>query len=250
MAERQMRTELVGERPHRLILRTRRDPQAAVTLRSRFRDQPSKQNAADALASHARLDAEGDLCLRIRGMIGRMQLRRAAYHAVLDIGDDDSTVDSAFRGIALDEVVIHEAMKAIVSALRIEPQQVVAQLRQFLLLTQRPNVAPGTRRTGNVFVSHGSTPLGCPSRLSCSTPVQRYRIDDLLSGRTSSAIPLSGSIAGRTWTRRFGVRFRNQRSGLRRLHASIPAPSGCSARRRGSRAPARISCWWRWETVA
>src|SRR5450432_818428 len=159
-----MRAELAGERPHRLVLRAGGDPQAAVTLRSRFRDQLSKQDAADALASHAVLDAESDFGLRIRGLIGRMQLRRAAYHAVLDIGDDDSTVVSAFRGIAFDEVVIHEAMKAIMSALRIEPQQVVAQLRQFLLLTQRPNVAPGTRRTGNVFVSHGNTPLGWPSR--------------------------------------------------------------------------------------
>ena len=39
-----------------------------------------------------------------------------------------------FCGIAFDEAVIHEAMKAIVTAGAIEPQQMIAQQRQFFLL--------------------------------------------------------------------------------------------------------------------
>src|SRR5712672_4866098 len=122
-----MRTELAGERPHRLVLRAGRDPQEVVTLRARFGDQLSEQDAADALASHAGLDAESDLRQRIRGLIGRMELRRAAYHAVLDVRNDDGAVVSAFRGITFDEIIIHEAVKAIVSALPIEPQKVIPQ---------------------------------------------------------------------------------------------------------------------------
>ena len=77
-----------------------------------------------------------------------MQFRRAAHHAVLDIGDDDGAIVGAFRGIAFDEAVIHEAVEAVMTALRIEPQQMIAQQRQFFLLTQRPNVAPGKRSNG------------------------------------------------------------------------------------------------------
>jgi len=74
---------------------------------------------------------------------------------------------------------------------------------------------------------------------SSSAPDRRLAV-----WQTSSAIPSSDSIAGRTCTTRFGVRFRNQRSGLRRLHASIPAPRGVPhavadrARQRGFRAGA------------
>ena len=60
------------------------------------------------------------------GLLGRMQFRRAAHHTVLDIGDDHRAIASAFRGIAFDEAVIHEAVEAIMAAGRIEPQQVVA----------------------------------------------------------------------------------------------------------------------------
>jgi hypothetical protein len=38
------------------------------------------------------------------------------------------------------------------TAFRIEPQQVIAQQRQFFLLKQRPDVAPGEHQSGNVFV--------------------------------------------------------------------------------------------------
>src|SRR6267142_16537 len=127
VAECQMRTELAGECPHRLVLRAGGDPQEAVTLRPRLGDQLSEQDAADALASHAGLDAESDLRQRIRGLIRRMELRRAAYHAVLDVRDDDGAVVSAFGGIAFDEIIIHEAVKAIMPALPIEPQKVIAE---------------------------------------------------------------------------------------------------------------------------
>ena len=77
-----------------------------------------------------------------------MQFRRTAHHAVLDIGDDDGAIIGAFRGVALDEAVIHEAIEAVMSAVRIEPQQMIAQQRQFFLLIQRPDVAAGERSNG------------------------------------------------------------------------------------------------------
>ena len=124
-----MRAELAGERPHRLILRAGRDPQGAVAFRSGFRGQLFEQDAADALPSHARLNAESDLRQRVRGLIRRMQFRRAAHDAVLDIGDDHSAIVSAFGGIAFDEVVIHEAVEPVMTALWIEPQKMIAQQR-------------------------------------------------------------------------------------------------------------------------
>jgi len=90
--------------------------------------------AADALAPHTRLDAESDLRQCVGGLIGRMQLSRAAHHAVLDIGDDDGTVVGAFRGITFDKTVIHEAVEAIMTASPIKPQQMIAQQRQLFLL--------------------------------------------------------------------------------------------------------------------
>ncbi len=89
-----------------------------------------------------------------------MQFRRAAHHAVLDIGDDDGAVVGAFRGVAFDEAVVHEAVEAIMAALAVEPQQMIAQQRQFFLLAQRPNVAPGTRPAHKYLVAHVKTPLG------------------------------------------------------------------------------------------
>ena len=83
-----------------------------------------------------------------------MQFRRAPHHTVLDVGDDDGAVVGAFGGIALDEAVIHEAMEAVMAACRIEPQQVIAQQRQFFLLAQRPDAAPGRGRRDSVFVAH------------------------------------------------------------------------------------------------
>src|ERR1700733_4670100 len=91
-----------------------------------------------------------------------MQFRRTTHHAVFDISDDDRAILSAFCGIAFDETVIHEAVEAIATALRIEPQQMIAQQRQLLLLAQRSNAAPGQRRTEDLFVAQGITPLGSP----------------------------------------------------------------------------------------
>ena len=93
-----------------------------------------------------------------------MQLRRAAYHAVFEIGDDDRAIVGAFRGIAFNEAVIHEALEAVMTAHAIEPQQMIAQQRQFLLLTQDPNIALGTCRMGEILIGHVITPLGWPSR--------------------------------------------------------------------------------------
>ena len=88
------------------------------------------------------------------GVIRRMQFGCTAHHAALDIGDDDRAIVSAFCGIVFDETVIHEAMETVVTAFRIESQEMVAQQRQFLLLTQRPNGALCERRTRNVLVVH------------------------------------------------------------------------------------------------
>src|ERR1700676_3014385 len=83
-----------------------------------------------------------------------MQFRRAAYHAVFEISDDDRAIVGAFCGIAFDEAVIHEAVETVTTALSIEPQKMIAQQRQFFLLAQDPNVAPGKRRTGDILVGH------------------------------------------------------------------------------------------------
>jgi hypothetical protein len=160
VAEGQIRAELVGQRPHRLVLRARGDPQGLVALRSRLRDQLLEQDAADAMPAHPRLDAEGDLGQRIRRLIRRMQFRRAPDHTILDVGDDDGAVVGAFGGIALDEAVIHEAVESVMAACRIKPKQMVTQQRQFFLLAQRPDAALGGGQASGVFVVHFITPLG------------------------------------------------------------------------------------------
>jgi hypothetical protein len=53
-------------------------------------------------------------------------------------------------------------VEAIMSALSIEPQEMIAQQRQFFLLAQRPDVALGKRGTAGVLVIHFKTPLGGP----------------------------------------------------------------------------------------
>ena len=55
----------------------------------------------------------------------------------------DRAIVGAFGGIALDEAVIHEAVKAVMAASAIEPQQMIAQQRQLFLLAQGPDAAPG-----------------------------------------------------------------------------------------------------------
>jgi hypothetical protein len=93
-----------------------------------------------------------------------MQFGCTAHHAALDIGDDDRAIVSAFCGIVFDETVIHEAMETVVTAFRIESQEMIAQQRQFFLLTQRADGALREGRTRNVLVVHSKTPLGRPSR--------------------------------------------------------------------------------------
>src|SRR5450755_1812215 len=93
-----------------------------------------------------------------------MKFGCAMNHAALDVGDNDGAIIGAFGGVALDETVIHEAIEAVMTALRIEPQQMIAQQRQLLLLAQRPDVALGRRRTGDVVVSHVKNSSWWPSR--------------------------------------------------------------------------------------
>ena len=127
MPEVQVRSELACERPHRVILRSGRNAQARVALASCFRDEPPEQNRADALPSHRGLDAERDFGQRVRRLIRWMQLRRAANRVVFDVGYDDRVVFGASGSIAFNEAVIEEAVKAIMPACRIEPQQMIAQ---------------------------------------------------------------------------------------------------------------------------
>src|SRR6202051_9304 len=122
-----MRAELVGERAPRLVLRARRDPQGMVAPRSCFRDQLPKQDAADALTPYARLHAESDLRHGIRRLVGQMQLRSPSDNAAFDIGDDDCAITGTFRGIVFDEAVVQKSVKTITTAVRVEPQQMIAQ---------------------------------------------------------------------------------------------------------------------------
>ena len=73
-----------------------------------------------------------------------MQFGCTAHHAIFEIGDDDRAVVGAFLGVTFDEAVVHEAMKAIMAAGAIEPQQVIAQQRQLFLLAENPNGALGS----------------------------------------------------------------------------------------------------------
>src|SRR5664279_2316567 len=125
-----------------------------------------------------------------------MQFGCAMHDAALDISDDRGAIAGAFGGIALYETVVHEAIEAVMTALRIEPQQMIAQQRQLFLLAQRPNVALGQRRTGNVFVSHVKSPLGWPSRrrriprrrILCIAPWNSRPLPALNNGRKSRLV--------------------------------------------------------------
>ena len=133
------------------------DPQACVALGAGLADQPCEQDAADASAPHRRLHAEGDLGLGVRRQLGRMQFRGAAHHPILDIGDDDGAIMRAFFGITFDKAVVDEAVEAIMAASMVEPQQVIAQQRQFFPLAQRPHRARDTE-AGMISV-HVKNPL-------------------------------------------------------------------------------------------
>ena len=76
----------------------------------------------------------------------------AAHHAVFHIGDDDRAIARAFFGIALDEAVVQEAIEAIAPAFGIEPQQMIAQERQFLMLAEGPHIAEAWPRIESVLV--------------------------------------------------------------------------------------------------
>jgi hypothetical protein len=85
-----------------------------------------------------------------------MQFRSTANHAVFKISNHDGSVVRAFFRVTPDEAVVHKAMEAVMAARMIEPQQMVAQQRQFFLLAQSPNNAPdstlGATRSGSLVV--------------------------------------------------------------------------------------------------
>ena len=87
-----------------------------------------------------------------------MQFRRTPNHAVFEEGDDGRAVIGAFLGVALDEAVVHEAMETVAAAVAVEPQQMIAQQRQFFLLAQRAYAAVGERGRDNGEV-HILSPL-------------------------------------------------------------------------------------------
>src|SRR5436190_18584359 len=95
-----------------------------------------------------------------------MQFGSTTHHAILEIANDDRAVIGAFFGVTFDEAVVHEAMKAVMTAGAVEPQKVIPQQRQFLLLAENPNGALdraliralGTARNGTLVVhSHNSS---------------------------------------------------------------------------------------------
>lgn len=95
--------------------------------------------------------AEGDLGQRIA--LGRMQLGRTADHAIDDIGDNNGAVLGTAGGVTLDKTVVEKTVEAVVPAFGIEPQQVIAQKRQFFLLAQGPHVALNGLRAVGYFKS-------------------------------------------------------------------------------------------------
>src|SRR5690349_12761967 len=78
-----------------------------------------------------------------------MQFGRAPDHAILKEGNDDRAVIGALLGVTLDEAVVQEAVETVAAAVAVEPQQVIAQQRQFFLLAQRAYARIGERRRDN-----------------------------------------------------------------------------------------------------
>jgi hypothetical protein len=70
-----------------------------------------------------------------------MQLGRSAHDAIFHVGDDERTVSRAFGGVTLNETIVHEAIEAVMPALPIQPEQVIAQQRQLFVLAQGPHIA-------------------------------------------------------------------------------------------------------------
>ena len=89
-----------------------------------------------------------------------MKFRSTANHAVLEISNHDRSVVRAFFRVTLDEAVVHEAVEAVMTARMIEPQQMIAQQRQLLLLAQGPNLGCGERRADEFLVAQILAPPG------------------------------------------------------------------------------------------
>src|SRR5690242_5302801 len=162
MSKPEVRSEFIGKRPHGFVLCASSDAQGTISLRACLVDQLAEQGGANAPPAQAPLDAEGNLRLGARGLIGRMQLRSTSNLPVFEIRNHDGPVARALRRIALDEAVMHKAVEPIVAALGIKPQQMITQLGQFFISGKRANRASCNRGTENVSIAHVETPLGSP----------------------------------------------------------------------------------------
>jgi len=153
------RAELARKRTHRFVVCAGGDAQPPVAGALCFGEQRLEQHAADAAAAQVMLDAEGDLGGAIGGAFWRVQLGGRVHLAVLKVADNDDAIVQTADGISDDEVLIDRAVEAIAPAPRIEPQQVVAQKRQFGGL-QHPDFSlrQGARARQNL--GHSQTPRG------------------------------------------------------------------------------------------
>ena len=80
-----------------------------------------------------------------------MQLGSTADHAINDIGDDHGAVLGTPGGVTFDKAVVEKTVEPVVPAFGIEPEQVIAQKRQFFLLAQGPHIALNGPRAGGFF---------------------------------------------------------------------------------------------------
>jgi hypothetical protein len=83
-----------------------------------------------------------------------VQFGRAPHHAILEVGDNDRAIVGAFFGVALNEIIVDEAKKAIMAARLIKPQKMITQQGQFFVLAERSYGTSSTRRTDKASVVH------------------------------------------------------------------------------------------------
>src|SRR6476620_10173128 len=109
-----------------------------------------------------------------------MQFGGAPNNAIFKEGDDRRAVIGAYFGVALNEAVVHEAMETIAAAVAVEPQQVIAQQRQFFLLAQRAHAGVGERgrNMGEIHVLNSSerSPRGGVESLDQQYCATQHRI--------------------------------------------------------------------------
>src|SRR5262249_34080118 len=99
-------------------------------------------------------------------------------------------VAGASLGIALDEAVIEKSVKAVVAALRVKAQQVIAQQRQFFPLAQGTHVAKPRPRAETISVLHVNAPLRSPRGGVTSLERDIVRLDETFKNKNSSSRPI------------------------------------------------------------